>query len=94
MSNSKKKLVPASKDALYRMKYEIAAELGLSVAQHGVSSGYGDTEFAGELGSIPTGNRGMASHDDWGHLTSRDVGAVGGEITRRLIAQAEQFLKS
>ncbi len=32
------------------------------------------------------------SEDYWGNLTSRDCGAVGGEIVRRLVAQAQQQL--
>ncbi|WP_019424697.1 alpha/beta-type small acid-soluble spore protein [Paenibacillus sp. OSY-SE] len=84
---SKKTLVPASKDALYSLKYEIAAELGLPVAQHGVHIGM-NTEFAGELGSMPVQQ--TTNNDDWGHLTSRDAGSVGGEITKRLVMQALQ----
>jgi len=90
---ARNKLVPASKDALYRMKYEIAAEFGLPVSHQRVQNGFGDTEFGGELGDIQSTGYGMASHDNWGHLTSRDAGSVGGEITKRLISQAEQFLK-
>lgn len=90
MSRSNKKLVPASKDALYRMKYEIAAELGLPVAHAYGENSYGDTEFSGEFGMSSYGGQRFASHDNWGHLTSRDAGSVGGEITKRLIAQAEQ----
>ncbi|UHA75696.1 alpha/beta-type small acid-soluble spore protein [Paenibacillus sp. 481] len=83
--SSKKTLVPASKSALYRMKYEIAAEFGLPVAHHGAHVGF-HTEFASELGSIPE-QQGY-SHNNWGNLTSRDAGSVGGEITKRLIRQA------
>ncbi|MGZ9586282.1 small, acid-soluble spore protein, alpha/beta type [Paenibacillus marinisediminis] len=89
-----KKLVPASKDALYRMKYEIAAEFGLPVAQQRVQNGFGDTEFAGELGSISSSGYGVSSHEYWGHMSSRDAGSVGGEITKRLVAQGEQLSKS
>lgn len=28
----------------------------------------------------------------WGHLTSRENGSVGGEITKRLVQRAEQSL--
>lgn len=90
MTRSNKKLVPASKDALYRMKYEIAAELGLPVGHSYGANGYGDSEFASELGMSSEYGHGMMSHDNWGHLTARDAGSVGGEITKRLIAQAEQ----
>ncbi len=53
--------------ALDDMKYEIAAELGLSVQK-----GSGE--------------------DYWGHITTREAGACGGEITKRLVAFAEQAL--
>ncbi|TVX89465.1 alpha/beta-type small acid-soluble spore protein [Paenibacillus agilis] len=89
---NKKKLVPASKDALYRMKYEIAAELGLPVAYNGIQSGLADTEFSSELGAIPVSGYGISSRDSWGHLSSRDVGSVGGTITKRLIQEAEKTL--
>lgn len=89
MARSNNKLVPASKEALYRMKYEIAAELGLPVA-YSYGDHYGDTEFSGELGMTAGYGNGKMPHDDWGHLTARDAGSVGGEITKRLIAQAEQ----
>ncbi|WP_438435071.1 small, acid-soluble spore protein, alpha/beta type [Gorillibacterium sp. sgz500922] len=88
MARSNQKVVPASKQALDAMKYEIAAELGLPVGQ-GYMNGAADTEFAGELGS--SGTSGMKK-DYWGHLASRDNGAVGGHITKRLIEQAEQEL--
>lgn len=42
---SRNKLVPASKAALYQMKYEIAAELGLPVMYKSASSGYSDTKL-------------------------------------------------
>jgi len=84
---SKKTLVPASRDALHRMKYEIAAEFGLPVSHHGAHIGM-DTEFASELGSVPVQH--TTSHADWGSLSSRDAGSVGGEITKRLIATALQ----
>lgn len=85
-SRSNKKVVPECRQALNEMKYEIAAELGLMV--HSV--GQADTEFAGELGEASTGiSRG---HVPWSQLATRDAGSVGGTITKRLIAQAEQVL--
>ncbi|WP_270166250.1 alpha/beta-type small acid-soluble spore protein [Paenibacillus sp. SYP-B4298] len=85
-SRSNKKVVPECRQALNQMKYEIAAELGLMV--HPV--GQGDTEFAGELGETSAG----AGHGyvPWSQLATRDAGSVGGSITKRLIAQAEQVL--
>lgn len=85
--NSNKLVVPGASKALDQMKYEIAAELGLPVGKHLAS--FGDTEFATELGSIHSSS---IAEDYWGHLTTRDSGAVGGNITRRLVAQAQQAL--
>lgn len=84
MPASNKKVVPACQPALDAMKYEIAAELGLSVAQ---SAAGADSEFAAELGTTVGGVRPREAY--WGHLTAREAGSVGGEITRRLIEQAE-----
>jgi len=84
-SRSNRIVVQASKQALDQMKYEIAAELGL------MNGGIGDmnSEFAGELG----GQSQTAGVVQWDTLATRDAGAVGGMITRRLIQQAEQVLK-
>ncbi|WP_152396356.1 alpha/beta-type small acid-soluble spore protein [Paenibacillus guangzhouensis] len=91
MSSRNRKLVPASRDALYQMKYEIAAELGLSVASPQSRSGDFSSEFAGELGEH-AGGTAYVTKDDWGHISSRDVGYVGGNITRRLIQEAQRTL--
>ncbi|MDQ0191105.1 alpha/beta-type small acid-soluble spore protein [Alicyclobacillus cycloheptanicus] len=45
-------------------------------------------EIAAELG-IPVY---QGSEDYWGEIASRDTGAVGGRITRRLVELAEQVL--
>lgn len=66
MAGNNQFLVPEAHKALDDMKYEIAAELGLSVHQ--------------------------GSEDYWGHIISRDAGRVGGTITKRLVAFAEQTL--
>lgn len=86
---ARSKVVPESKKALDILKYEIAAELGLPVGKQ--MSMNADTEFATELGSIQTSSM---SKDYWGHITSRDAGAVGGRITQRLIQRAEETLFS
>ncbi len=81
------KIIPECHQAIDQMKYEIAAELGLPVGQHMMQGLAADTEFATELGAIP----GVKLKEGyWGHLASRDAGAVGGEITRRLVQQAEK----
>lgn len=89
MARSNTKVVPGSKQALDQLKYEIAAELGLPVGQ-GYTYGL-DTEFSAELGST---GKGSMKEDYWGHLASRDAGAVGGHITKRLIERAEETLFS
>jgi hypothetical protein len=86
MARNNRKIIPESKDAIRQMKYEIAAEFGLPVG-YGRSSGFADTEFAGELGSAGAGS---SYSGGWGHLTSRENGSVGGEITKRLVAMAEK----
>jgi small acid-soluble spore protein A (major alpha-type SASP) len=45
-------------------------------------------EIAAELG-IPVY---QGSEDYWGHVTSRDCGAVGGHMVRRMIEMAERSL--
>lgn len=85
MPRNNRKVVPESREAIKQMKYEIAAEFGLPVG-YGSGSGFADTEFAGELG---TGSAGFVT-SSWGHLTSRENGSVGGEITKRLVAHAEK----
>jgi len=84
--SSNAKVVPESSAALDVMKYEIAAELGLMTYKNASS----DTEFAGELGEAGGGTTGTVH---WPTLATRDAGAVGGLITRRLIQQAEETLR-
>jgi hypothetical protein len=81
-----KKVVPESHQALDVMKYEIAAELGLPV---GKAIADANVEFATELGVIPSYS---VKEDYWGHIASRDAGAVGGAITSRLIRKAEEMM--
>lgn len=86
-NGSNKKVVPGCEQALDQMKYEIAAELGLPVGKN--LAGFADTEFATELGAI---SGSQLREDYWGHIASRDAGAVGGTITRRLIQKAQETL--
>lgn len=86
-----RKIVPASKQALDALKYEIAAELGLPVGKTALQSLSAGTEFATELGAVPLSS---IKEDYWGHIASRDAGAVGGTITKRLIQRAEEALFS
>lgn len=90
MPNNNQKVVPECKPALDVLKYEIAQELGLPVGKS-VSTLGADTEFATELGAIPASS---IREDYWGHIAARDTGAVGGNITRRLIQKAEEVLFS
>lgn len=84
---SKKKVVPECRQAIDQWKYEIAAELGLPVGQSVAQ--LGNVEFATELGTLPSGS---IKKDYWGHIATRDTGAVGGAITSRLVQRAEQTL--
>ncbi|KIL40640.1 spore protein [Gordoniibacillus kamchatkensis] len=86
--NSNAKVVPESAKALDALKYEIAAEMGLPVGKELANLG-ADMEFATELGSISSG---QIREDYWGHIASRDAGAVGGAITSRLIRKAEEMM--
>ncbi|WP_080832549.1 alpha/beta-type small acid-soluble spore protein [Cohnella massiliensis] len=80
-----RKLVPECGAALDQMKYEVASELGVPFGQN---AGGLDAEFAGELGSVQAGFGGGSSY--LGHLTAREAGSVGGEITKRLVRRAQQ----
>jgi hypothetical protein len=86
MARRNRLLVPECASALKQMKYEIATELGVPVSQH---TGGLDTEFAGELGSIGSAQTGK---EYYGDLTSRETGAIGGGITKRLVRQAQQTI--
>ncbi|RAP73952.1 alpha/beta-type small acid-soluble spore protein [Paenibacillus montanisoli] len=88
MSRSNRKVVPECAQALNQMKYEIAAELGLMTG--GFNAGASDTEFAGELGGTGGSSGGQVN---WSQLATRDVGFVGGNMTRLLVQRAEQVLK-
>jgi hypothetical protein len=83
---NKNKLVPESHQALDLLKYEIAAEMGLPVGKCLADM---NVEFATELGALPSQS---IKEDYWGHITSRDAGAVGGAITSRLIRKAEETM--
>lgn len=85
-NNNNKKVVPESGKALDVLKYEIAAELGLPVGKQVANM---NVEFATELGAIPSYT---VKEDYWGHIASRDAGAVGGTITARLIKRAEEMM--
>ncbi|MCL6601885.1 MAG: alpha/beta-type small acid-soluble spore protein [Paenibacillus sp.] len=87
MARNNRKIVPESRTMLKQMQYEIASEFGLYGAGYG---GGADTEFASELGT--TGGYSQNSTPYLGQLTSRENGSVGGEITKRLVKQAEQSL--
>lgn len=87
MARSNSKVIPECREVLKQWKYEIAAEFGLPVGAGGAVGGSADAEFAGELGTAGVnGNYGGS----WGHLTSRENGSVGGKITKRLVAKAQQ----
>lgn len=80
-------VVPECEKMLDQLKYEIAAEMGLPVGKNYTMNV--NAEFATELGAIPTSSM---KEDYWGHIASRDAGAVGGAITSRLIRRAQETL--
>lgn len=86
--SSNNKVVPGCQKELDALKYEIAAEMGLPVGKQ-LANFAADTEFATELGNVSAG---QIKEDYWGHIASRDAGAVGGAITSRLIRKAEELL--
>lgn len=87
--SSNQLLVAECGQALDQWKYEIAAELGLAISYpESPFNNQNNVEFATELGAI-TSNQSQQSEPYWGHVSSRETGAVGGEITRRLIALAQ-----
>ncbi|WP_153980148.1 alpha/beta-type small acid-soluble spore protein [Paenibacillus xylanilyticus] len=90
MARSNRRVVPESRQMLDQMKYEIAAEFGLNVGYAQNALAGADTEFGSELGAVSDHSYGQ--YKGWGHLTSRENGSVGGEITKRLIRQAEKQL--
>lgn len=85
--NSNVKVVPECRAALERMKYEIAAELGLTMPAHDFSA-----EASGELGESGARPGAVYGRVQWDAVTTRDAGTVGGLITQRLVRQAEQIL--
>ncbi|MBU5670936.1 small, acid-soluble spore protein, alpha/beta type [Paenibacillus brevis] len=88
MARNNSKVIPECREVLKQWKYEIAAEFGLPVGGGAGAIGNStDTEFAGELGAMGANSNYVGS---WGHLTSRENGSVGGEITKRLVAKAQQ----
>lgn len=91
-SKGRSKVVPESRQALDALKYEFAAELGLPVGRNrSAGVGASDTEFSGELGEPAAGSSG-SQEDYWGHIASRDTGAVGGRITSHLVRKAQEDL--
>ena len=88
--SSNKIVVPGCSEALRQMKYEIAAELGLTFGTL-TADRLGHTEFASELGEM--GNQTGAENVPWASLATREAGSVGGSMTRQLVRQAEQVLK-
>ncbi|MCJ8012770.1 alpha/beta-type small acid-soluble spore protein [Paenibacillus sp. KQZ6P-2] len=87
--NNNRKVVPESRNMLNQMKNEIAAEFGLG-ASYGSSNAFADTEFGSELGEMSSSSANGGAYA--GNLTSRENGSVGGEMTKRLVRQAQQTL--
>lgn len=82
-------IVPEAKAALDQMKYELAGELGL-ISQGNTNF---DSEFADELGGAGSqATNVQAGTINWSAVSTRNVGYIGGSITKRLIQQAEKVL--
>jgi len=95
-SSKRPKVVPGCEQALDQMKYEIASELGIQInnARPNSFSGYGfDAEFGQELGEEGVNSAANSNNQEeyWGYVSTRDAGAVGGEITRSLVREAQQM---
>lgn len=89
MANSRnRKLVPGCEQAIDQWKYEIAGELGVTMPGSAPGAGF-DSEMAGELGAIGGSSGGSHPHY-WGDYTARQMGTIGGHITRKLVQNAEQ----
>ncbi len=84
-NNRNRKLVPECDPAIQQMKFEIGTELGIPIG--GSQTAGFDAEMAGELGSV--GNS-FGGQNYLGFITARDAGRIGGNITKRLVQQAEQ----
>ena len=66
MSNKKKLLNPAARDALNKFKYEVADELGLM----------------NKIKKV-----------DWGNMTTREVGKIGGNMVKKMVEMAEEKIQ-
>ncbi len=64
-NNNNRKLVNEASEALNRMKYEVANEVGVTLKE-----GYN------------------------GNISSKDAGKIGGNMTKKLIQQAENQMKN
>ncbi len=81
-------LQPESAEAMHSMKTEIMHELGIFSKYSELAN-----EFATELTSATPDYIEQAKSTpffDWAKVSSREAGAVGGQMTARLIAQAQQ----
>jgi len=66
LSNKKKLLNPAARDALNKFKYEVADELGLM----------------NKIKKV-----------DWGNMTTREVGKIGGNMVKKMVEMAEEKIQ-
>jgi hypothetical protein len=85
MANRRQILIPESRQALKELKDEIATQLGI-YDQAWLATDL-DTEFATEWDTPAT-----TKSFDWGQVSSRDAGSVGGRMTARFIEVAQQTL--
>ncbi len=95
--SGRRKIVPECHQAIDQLKYEIAAEMGLPLNYEQNSQQISThTEFSSELGVTSQAQQKASQRKEayWGHISSRDAGAVGGAITSRLIQKAEKSMLS
>ncbi len=85
VANRRQILVPDSRQALEELKVEIASQLGIYSPSSLTTTL--DTEFASEWDSSSA-----SKAFDWGQVSSRDAGSVGGHMTARFIEVAQQTL--
>lgn len=92
MARSNAKVVPESAQALYELKYEIAEALGLPVYKPHRDAYR--AEFSSELGEAEGEGQtlSISKKEDWGDLSAREAGAVGGYMTARLVQRAQETM--
>jgi small acid-soluble spore protein D (minor alpha/beta-type SASP) len=94
--NNNDRLVPQAADALNRLKFEVAQEVGWNASSPQDLQQQIDRskfEVAREIGvALKPGYNGDITSRDAGAVGGRLGGRLGGQMVKRMIAQAEQLL--